>query len=216
MSRPGDLTPAQRTLLDRLDASDLATTFYLTGGVALSAFHLHHRDSLDLDLFSRRSFDPKKIVRWLNEVAAGALVPRRTGDRYEFTVPIGDERIRVEFVHYDFDRLEPPGAHHGRIAVDGLRDIAANKLSAVIERAEPKDFADLLFLLRRDDVPLARAIEDCRHKFGWPALERILQTALLKVERLSGWPRTEPPTTLDEARSFFRDAVRSLVRAEVE
>ncbi|MBI5500880.1 MAG: hypothetical protein HY907_11610 [Deltaproteobacteria bacterium] len=122
MSRPGDLTPAQRALLDRLGASDLASSFYLTGGVALSAFHLHHRDS--------------------------------------------------------------------------------------------KDFADLLFLLRRDDVPLVRTIDDCRRKFGWPALERVPQTALLKVERLPGWPQTEPHTTLDEARAFFRDIVRTLIRVE--
>ncbi|MBI5487679.1 MAG: nucleotidyl transferase AbiEii/AbiGii toxin family protein [Deltaproteobacteria bacterium] len=214
MSRPGDLTPAQRALLDRLDASELASSFYLTGGVALSAFHLHHRDSLDLDLFSRLPFDPKRVVRWLNEVAAGAVVPHRTGDRYEFTVLIESERVRVEFVHYDFDRIETTGTHHGRIAVDGLRDIAANKLSAVIERLEPKDFADLLFLLRRDDVPLARVIDDCRRKFGWPALEHILQTALLKVERLPGWPRTEPETTLEEARSFFREIVRTLIRVD--
>jgi hypothetical protein len=98
--------------------------------------------------------------------------------------------------------------------VDGLRDIAANKLAAVVERVEPKDFADLLFLFRRPDASLARAVEDCRRKFGWPALETILQTALLRVERLTDWPDTDPPTTLDEARPFFRDLVRSLVRLD--
>lgn len=50
----GDLTPAQRTFLDHLIGSEFADTFYLSGGTALSAFHLHHRDSEDLDLFSRR------------------------------------------------------------------------------------------------------------------------------------------------------------------
>lgn len=147
MSR-GDLTPAQRLLLDRLGETALADAFYLTGGTALSAFYLHHRDSRDLDLLARRAFDPKEVVRFLNATAQGDVVPRRTGDRWEFTVPLAGERLRVEFVHYDFDLAAESGLAHGRVRVDSLRDIYANKLSTVIERTEPKDYADLFFLMR--------------------------------------------------------------------
>lgn len=41
-------------------------------------------------------------------------------------------------------------------------------------------------------------------------LDHPLQTALLKVNQLSGWPDTEPPTTLDEARAFVRGIVEDL------
>jgi predicted nucleotidyltransferase component of viral defense system len=212
----GDLTPGQGLVLARLGGSDLAGQFYLTGGSALAAFYLHHRTSLDLDLFSRRPFDPKKVVRFVTSVADGPAVPHRAGERYEFTVPVAGERLRLEFVHYDFDSVAPSGIAHAGIPIDSLRDIAANKLSTIIERIEPKDFADLLFLLRRPDLSLEQAAEDCRRKFGWPGLGYLLQTALLRVERLSAWPETHPPTSLDEARRFFRDAARSLVRLDDE
>lgn len=43
-----DLSPLQRSLIKGLAGG---TEFYLTGGAALSAFYLHHRQSQDLDLF---------------------------------------------------------------------------------------------------------------------------------------------------------------------
>lgn len=44
---PDSLTDLQRRLLDTLAGQ---ASFTLTGGAALSAFYLHHRRSLDLDL----------------------------------------------------------------------------------------------------------------------------------------------------------------------
>lgn len=57
MSRLGDLTPGQKRILDALGGSDLRDDFYLTGGAALASQYLHHRKSLDLELFSRHPFD---------------------------------------------------------------------------------------------------------------------------------------------------------------
>jgi predicted nucleotidyltransferase component of viral defense system len=208
------LTPGQRAFLDSFSETDLAQAFYLTGGTALSAFYLHHRVSLDLDLFARHPFDPKHVVRFLGSVAEAPIIPRREHDRYEFTVPLQGERLRVEFVHYDFDAVASSGVAYRRVRVDSLRDILANKLSSVIERTEAKDYADLLFLLRRPDLGLAPGMEDCRRKFGWPGLEYLLQTAFLRVDELAAWPATQPATTIDEARGFFRDLTRSLIRLE--
>lgn len=207
----GDLTPAQQLILDQLSASDLSRDFYFSGGAALGAYYLNHRTSLDLDFFSRHRFDPKRVVRFLNDIAEGPMIPRRVQDRYEFTVPLRGERLRVEFVHYDFDRVSESGVAHGNLRVDSLRDIIANKLSAMIERVEAKDYADLYFLLQRPDVDLDQGIADCKRKFGWPGLRLLLQAAFLRVDKLRAWPETTPPTTLDQARTFFRDLARSLI-----
>ena len=46
------LTPLQAAFLTRFFATDTGQLFFLTGGTALSAYHLHHRLSVDLDLFT--------------------------------------------------------------------------------------------------------------------------------------------------------------------
>ena len=46
------LTPLQAAFLERFFASQVGQRFFLTGGTALAAFHLHHRRSEDLDLFT--------------------------------------------------------------------------------------------------------------------------------------------------------------------
>ena len=46
------LTPLQASVLESFFATAAGQQFYLTGGTALAAFHLHHRASVDLDLFT--------------------------------------------------------------------------------------------------------------------------------------------------------------------
>lgn len=46
-------TPIQRIIFDEFSKnSKLRKQFYFTGGTALSAIYLHHRESEDLDFFS--------------------------------------------------------------------------------------------------------------------------------------------------------------------
>ncbi|MBI3815671.1 MAG: nucleotidyl transferase AbiEii/AbiGii toxin family protein [Nitrospinae bacterium] len=50
------LTSLQVRVLEKIYKADrysgIAKDFFLTGGTALSAFYLHHRESIDLDFFS--------------------------------------------------------------------------------------------------------------------------------------------------------------------
>ena len=46
------LTPLQAAFLNGFFAAEASQRFFLTGGTSLAAFHLHHRHSVDLDLFT--------------------------------------------------------------------------------------------------------------------------------------------------------------------
>ncbi len=215
--RLGDLSPGQEAFLDGLDQSPLAEAFYLSGGTALSTFHLHHRSSEDLDLFSREPFSATAVVQLVN--AIGDQPPtssRRVADRFGFLLRVRGEPLKVEFVRYDVDSIEEPSRRRGQLRVDGLRDILANKLSAVVERVEPKDYVDLCFLLRQPGLTLERGLEDCRRKFGWPGLENLLQAAFLRSGRLPELPPTEPPVEMEELRSLFRGYARALIKLDEE
>jgi len=210
-ARPGELTAGQLALLDALVESHLADRFYLTGGTALSAFYLAHRRSDDLDLFSREPVDAREVLRFMKQIADEEPILRRVEHRWGFLAQVGGESVRVEFVHYDHDWIEPPLPLRGALRVDGLRDLLANKLSAVIERTTGKDFADIVLLLRRGDLTLRQGVEDCRRKFGWPGMDHLVQPALLKVERVKDWPEVVPALTQEEATRELREHVRTLL-----
>ena len=95
-----------------------------------------------------------------------------------------------------------------------LRDILANKLSALVDRNEPKDFADVYCLLERAGLSLEQGIADAKAKFGWPALELLLQSAFLRIDRMTDWPELDPPVDLDEARHAFRGWAKSLIKLD--
>lgn len=45
----------QDRFLAQFFASAVADSFYLTGGTALARFYFHHRESIDLNLFTNQS-----------------------------------------------------------------------------------------------------------------------------------------------------------------
>ena len=65
------LTPLQANFLARFFASGAGSSFFLTGGTALAAFHLHHRLSVDLDLFTLDDLAMREAKVLIPELAAG-------------------------------------------------------------------------------------------------------------------------------------------------
>lgn len=131
-----------------------------------------------------------------------------------FLLSVEGEPLRVEFVRYEFDHLQAPEPRYGRLRVDGLRDILANKLAAMVERTAPKDYADVLFILRQPGFSRLGGMGDCQKKLGWPGLRHLLQRVFLYPERFRGWVETDPPISLAEAQEYYRGLTRSLVELD--
>ena len=63
------LLPYQIKILRLFFATPFAKPFFLTGGTALSAFYLAHRDSKDLDFFSLDRFDLQQLGVVIADIA---------------------------------------------------------------------------------------------------------------------------------------------------
>jgi len=161
-SSPDKLTALQRALLEAFFR--IERRFFLTGGAALAGFYLHHRQTLDLDLFT---LDPAAFEtgrRALDAAAAelGATVAvRQHAPGFERYVVSGrGESVVVDLV---LERVpQAAGAKRviGSVSVDPLEEILVNKLTTLLSRAEERDLVDLLFLERRglkaeDGLPAA-------------------------------------------------------------
>ncbi|MCK6550035.1 nucleotidyl transferase AbiEii/AbiGii toxin family protein [Myxococcota bacterium] len=159
--RPSRLTPLQRDLLDAFFARE--GRMFLTGGAALAGFYFGHRETEDLDLFGPANIDLEEIVRSLEDAArvcnADLQVVSRHPDFRRHLAIRGEERCVVDLVVDRVPMLEPQKVSFGAIRVDPLREIAANKISALIGRSELEDLVDLSELLDAG-LDLERARED--------------------------------------------------------
>ncbi|GHT27183.1 hypothetical protein AGMMS4957_22430 [Bacteroidia bacterium] len=121
----------------------LLSELRLVGGTAL-ALQLGHRHSVDLDFFGAfKEGIGEQMEEQLKRNGFDARLDYDSKNIKTFAV----EGIKVDFVNYPVDWLEPPIEDEG-VRMAGLKDIAAMKLLAITNRGRKKDFIDFYFLLQ--------------------------------------------------------------------
>lgn len=189
--------------------------FYLSGGTALAAFDLQHRYSDDLDFFCESDVDDLFLTafvpRLVAELQATSVRREKLHDRRLFFLGFTDDELKIEFTHYPFLPCEPRRDVNG-VRVDSLRDLAANKLAALLDRFDPKDFVDLYFLLHGRQLQEIKM--DTEKKFGFTISPLRLGSELMKVQRIVALPRMVKPLDPSALRDFFMNQAR-LLRDEV-
>jgi len=123
--------------------------FYLTGGTALGRFYLDHRYSDDLDFFVNADPDFSKKSKAIYEKL-------RTGfDIDEKQLLMTDTYLRIwlnEEVPMKIDIVNDVKSYWGKPFWNGLfyldspANILANKLGTILNREEPKDVFDIIYL----------------------------------------------------------------------
>lgn len=212
------LTDEQKTILEEFGQDDfLRSKFYFSGGTALSTVYLHHRLSEDLDFFSEQQFDQlailNKITTWGKKFNF-EITPIVVEDTYIFNLTFPKRQsLKVDFSYYPYKRLKA-GTKVNNIDVDSTQDIATNKLIAINQRTEVKDFVDLYFLLK--DFNIWDLMEAVRLKFRVRLDILNLAADLLKAEDFEFLPNMLFPLTLDELRNFYKQLAKKLGYQAVE
>lgn len=138
------LTPLQLEVLHAFCAR--APRFFLTGGAALAGFHLGHRDTKDLDLFTTTDSleDGERALRQVaSEIGAGVEAVQTAPDFRRRVVRRGTDLVVVDLVRDRAPQLVDPKPVWDGIPVDPPEEILANKLSALLGRAEIRDLVDV-------------------------------------------------------------------------
>jgi len=223
----GYASPAQKSVLAALSRDPIIKdAFFLTGGTALSVFYLGHRVSDDIDLFTRDPLDLPAVTDLILRPWAGEFIMIARESSF---VSVFVQNVKVDCVIDPLSEMEErPLADldfGGRLTVDSLEAIAANKLTTLVGRIEPKDFIDFYFL--RKEFPRLKAgsiLERARRKdavFDDPAnaaarlkegLRIILRSAPAAEARnikdgrrpaLIPYPRLLRPVDWEEFERFF-------------
>jgi predicted nucleotidyltransferase component of viral defense system len=144
------LYPLQDEVLDAIGQCE--TDLYLTGGTALGRGYLHHRYSDDIDLFVNDAPDFSAQIDTAMQALKTRKIPliieKRSDDFLRVRCSSAGVDLKVDFVNdipFHSNGMETMALFP---RVDSWWNILSNKICA-LERREPKDVADILFLCRK-------------------------------------------------------------------
>lgn len=123
--------------------------FSLAGGTGL-ALQLGHRISIDLDFFTRKTFDTTTVFEFLRKTFSVSNCIQTTNS-ISLYVKSHKKEIKVDIIRHNYPLLCPiQKVDH--IQIFSLEDIAAMKLNAIANRGSKKDFYDIHTLLTRYSI----------------------------------------------------------------
>ncbi len=211
-----ELYPLQDKVLDLI--GKLNTSFYLSGGTALSRVYLNHRYSDDLDFFQNDSDtfrkDAENIIREIKKSGIGELETALTDDSFvRLFLNRNDVILKIEMIN-DV-AFHEDGFISDKIfnKVDSWKNILSNKISA-ISRNEPKDMADILFLCEAFTFNWMDAIESAKKKDIWVneiELSRIFNNYPVQSMKDLKWINTPNYENLSEK---LKEIAKTILLAE--
>jgi hypothetical protein len=170
-----EVLPApQRRLWDEI--VETPRDFVLYGGTAL-ALRLGHRSSEDFDFFSNRPFAPDALQREISY-----LIGAETSQSQANTLTVIVDRsgpVKVSFFGgLKLNRVEDPEPVSGKeIRVASLVDVGATKMVTIQQRAQAKDYLDILALAEAG-VSLSAALAAAAAVYG-PTFNGVLSLKAL-------------------------------------
>jgi len=209
-SAPSKLTALQREVLDAFFQRERG--FFLTGGAALAGFHLGHRMTEDLDLFTlqQAAFERSRfVVADVAAVVGAVLEVRQDAPGFRRVVlSRGEDGLVIDLVKDVSSQLHSEKLERDHIVVDPADEILANKLTAIVGRAEKRDLIDVM-LLERAGYPVEAALPPALAKDGG-CTPATLAWLLSEVKIPDGieLPAGVPPA---ELRTYLADLIRRLL-----
>lgn len=203
MTRPAaGLTDFQVAVAKLFFSLPESNGFLLAGGAALAAQQLTTRPTQDLDLFTRAGGPSVPVARDAFEDAVrsrGWTVRRiRVSDTFCRLLLAGDEELLVDLA-VDSPPNSPPSLSVAGPTF-GLEELAGRKVTALFDRAEARDFADVYVLAQRYEPELLlRLAAEIDAGFDIAVFASMLRS----LERFGDSDIPVPAEAVADLRSFF-------------
>lgn len=139
---PFIISPKTFKLIQSLQAIPELKDFILVGGTSL-ALQIGHRNSIDIDLFTKNEFKNNLV----KDILADNNLAFRV--RFDFkNTMIGEiDGVKVDFIRHNYSYVKSPITKEG-ITYLSMEDISAMKVNAIADSGKRlKDFIDIYYLL---------------------------------------------------------------------
>jgi Nucleotidyl transferase AbiEii toxin, Type IV TA system len=188
------IAPETFSLIQELQALPQLSDFFLVGGTAL-ALQLGHRNSIDIDLFARREFEPAEIENLL----AGLFTYKTTLARKNTILAVINQ-IKTDFIRHNYPLLQPLVTEEG-ITFLSKEDIAAMKLHAIIQSGKRlKDFIDIYFLLQHFNMQQMIEFFTVKYQYSNPMIAMKAVTFFDEIDENADSPKLLKPLPLADIK----------------
>lgn len=161
--------------------------FSLAGGTALSLLY-GHRKSVDIDLFSTKSFENSEIVIAFEKKFDASFNNRTSHPRFGIFCFIED--VKIDLVYHPHPLIRPV-QNREELRMFSIEDIMAMKVQAVLGRGKKKDFWDIAELLKHFSV--ADFIQSHQEKY---LTQNLLVTVPQAISYFADAEDSEDPISL--------------------
>ncbi|MFM9840299.1 MAG: nucleotidyl transferase AbiEii/AbiGii toxin family protein [Cyclobacteriaceae bacterium] len=199
---PAIISTKTFVLIQELQQLPELKSFYLVGGTAL-ALQLGHRNSIDIDLFSKDDFTDQEIEQLLKpKYTYTATLSRKN------TVLAVVNNIKTDFIKHDYPFIQPPITEEG-ITFLSKEDIAAMKFHAIIQSGKRlKDFIDVYYLLQH--FSMQQMIEFFTQKYSYsnPMIAMKAINFFDEIDESIDPPKLVKPITLLQIKKRIQEATQ--------
>lgn len=207
------LTKLQEDVLQSFFAQPIAKSYFLTGGTALSGFYFHHRESIDLDLFTFDDIEIESVRRIFETIATKARLSLdhrvATEGYHKFFLTGKNKELKIDLVREQkvhFGKIKT----FGKVRVDSIENIGSNKITAIFGRTEAKDFIDLYFILQKKLFSFRKLFQDATKK-DLGLSEFYLAHMILQVRNLKDFPQMLVPFNKEKMKKYFVSLANKLL-----
>ncbi|MEK6673850.1 MAG: nucleotidyl transferase AbiEii/AbiGii toxin family protein [Nitrospirota bacterium] len=150
------------SLIGKISSFTLPDKTYMAGGTAVTLY-LAHRVSVDIDLFTQKSFLTGPVIDSIK--MNHSVRVENLSDRDSLVVNV--DGIRFSLFYYPYRLIEPVYNNIDlKVALASLMDIAAMKTVAIVQRGTAKDFVDLKAIIDATGIPLNLLIRATLDKYN--------------------------------------------------
>lgn len=184
--------------------------FYLTGGTALGRFYLNHRFSEDLDFFINNNSNYKKYIKKIAKEIEQEFQLDKTqtvfyDDYSRFYLNENDVFLKLEFVNdVSYHKGKLNNVYFGKI--DTPANILSNKITAIINRDEPKDIYDIIHIALNYNFNWTKVFLDAKNKaiINEIDIEQRINTFPIEWLKNVKWLQEKP--NLD----FYKECIKKI------
>jgi predicted nucleotidyltransferase component of viral defense system len=201
------LNSRQVKILEILSQLDFIEDFYLAGGTAL-ALQYGHRESVDFDFFTQKTFVPEELFGKLS-----SAVETKRNYKSEGTLGIFIEQVTCSFFKYEYPILHDFITFKNRVKLASVADISAMKVAAISDRGKKRDFIDLYFICQTD-CSLKEAIDFYGKKydvFGSDLYHVYTSLIYFKDTEKDEMPQMFEKTDWEQIKNYFTEEVSKLI-----